>query len=57
MKEALEEIGGDGFLIYDPLTRIAISEVADVLAPALKKRGLLKEDYSQPSFRANLLAF
>jgi hypothetical protein len=40
MSEAMEDVGGDGFLITDPeLTRRDISEIADHLIPALQKQG------------------
>ena len=55
--EAMQEIGGDGLLVTDPLTRRAISEVTDGLAPALKRRGLLRKGYEHTLFRENLLAF
>jgi FMN-dependent oxidoreductase (nitrilotriacetate monooxygenase family) len=57
MQETMQEIGGDGFLIQDPLTRRAIAEVTDGLAPALKRRGILQSDYPHKNFRDNLLAF
>jgi FMN-dependent oxidoreductase (nitrilotriacetate monooxygenase family) len=57
MQEAMQEIGGDGFLIQDPLTRRAIAEVTDGLAPALKRRGMLQPEYPRKHFRDNLLAF
>jgi alkanesulfonate monooxygenase SsuD/methylene tetrahydromethanopterin reductase-like flavin-dependent oxidoreductase (luciferase family) len=57
MQETMQEIGGDGFLIQDPLTRRAIAEVTDGLAPALKRRGILQAEYPHKHFRDNLLAF
>jgi FMN-dependent oxidoreductase (nitrilotriacetate monooxygenase family) len=57
MGEAMEEAGGDGFLIYAPMTRRAIVEIADGLAPALRKRGLIRSSYAHPTFRENLLDF
>jgi FMN-dependent oxidoreductase (nitrilotriacetate monooxygenase family) len=57
MGEAMEEAGGDGFLIYAPMTRRAIVEIADGLGPALRKRGLIRSSYSHPTFRENLLEF
>jgi hypothetical protein len=39
------------------LTRRTISEIADGLAPALKRRKLVRSAYSQEYFRDNLLAF
>ena len=57
MSETMQEIGGDGFLVTDPVTRRAISEITDGLAPALKRRGLLRSSYSHKRFRDNLLEF
>ncbi|MFF5010534.1 NtaA/DmoA family FMN-dependent monooxygenase [Streptomyces phaeochromogenes] len=57
MGEAMEEAGGDGFLIRGPMTRRYISEIADGLAPALRKRGLIRNGYTHPTFRENLLEF
>jgi long-chain alkane monooxygenase len=57
MGEVMEEAGGDGFLIYAPMTRRTIVEIADGLAPALRKRGLIRSQYEHPTFRENLLAF
>jgi hypothetical protein len=55
--EAMREIGGDGFLVTENLTRRTISEIADGLAPALKRRNLIRSSYSRKHFRDNLLAF
>jgi alkanesulfonate monooxygenase SsuD/methylene tetrahydromethanopterin reductase-like flavin-dependent oxidoreductase (luciferase family) len=57
MDETMQEVGGDGFLVTDPLTRRAISEVTDGLAPALKRRGLLRTAYAHELFRDNLMEF
>lgn len=57
MEEAMEEIGGDGFLIASQVTRKAVAEIADGLAPALRKRGAIRDGYSKPTFRENLTAF
>jgi FMN-dependent oxidoreductase (nitrilotriacetate monooxygenase family) len=57
MGTAMEEVGGDGILIQDPLTRRTIVEITDGLAPALKRRGLVRTAYSHDKFRDNLLAF
>ena len=53
----MQEIGGDGFLMTENLTRRTISEIADGLAPALKRRKLVRSSYSHEYFRDNLLAF
>ncbi len=57
MGAMMVEVGGDGFLIHDPLTRKAVIEVTDGLAPALKRRGLLRTAYQHRHFRENLLSF
>lgn len=57
MGEAMEEIGGDGFLLSPVVTRRNIAEIADGLAPALRKRGLIRDGYSHSTFRDNLMEF
>ncbi|MCF7550462.1 NtaA/DmoA family FMN-dependent monooxygenase [Pseudonocardia sp. WMMC193] len=57
MGEAMAEAGGDGFLVQAPITRRIVAEVADGLAPALRRRGLVRDGYAHPTFRENLLAF
>jgi alkanesulfonate monooxygenase SsuD/methylene tetrahydromethanopterin reductase-like flavin-dependent oxidoreductase (luciferase family) len=57
MGEAMEIAGGDGFLIYKPVTRNDILTVTDGLCPALRKRGLIRSSYPHKTFRDNLLDF
>ncbi|MCU1483076.1 MAG: FMN-dependent oxidoreductase, nitrilotriacetate monooxygenase family [Subtercola sp.] len=58
MQEAMEIVGGDGFLLYDePLTRRYITEITEGLVPELRKRGLVRDEYTGATFRDNLLAF
>jgi alkanesulfonate monooxygenase SsuD/methylene tetrahydromethanopterin reductase-like flavin-dependent oxidoreductase (luciferase family) len=57
MASVMEEIGGDGLLIQDPLTRKAIIEITDGLVPTLQRRGLTRAAYSHDLFRDNLRAF
>jgi len=57
MGEAMEEVGGDGFLLSPDVTRRNIAEIADGLAPALRRRGLIRSGYSYDTFRENLLEF
>jgi alkanesulfonate monooxygenase SsuD/methylene tetrahydromethanopterin reductase-like flavin-dependent oxidoreductase (luciferase family) len=57
MGEAAAEIGGDGFMITEGLTRRAIAEVTDGLGPALRRRGLIRDGYPSKLFRDNLLDF
>jgi hypothetical protein len=57
MGEAMDYAGGDGFLIAKPVTRKNIAEIADGLAPALRRRGLLRRGYEHEYFRDNLLSY
>ncbi len=57
MGEAMEEAGGDGFLLSLPVTRMNITEVCDGLGPALRRKGLIQSEYPYEHFRDNLLAF
>ena len=60
MGEAIEAIGGDGFLISTPFQRISrrfINEVCEGLVPALQRRGLMRTEYSHKTLRENLREF
>ena len=57
MQAVMQEVGGDGFLIHDPLTRKAITEVTDGLAPALQRAACCNLITHARRFRENLLAF
>jgi long-chain alkane monooxygenase len=60
MGEAIDEIGGDGFLISTPLQRISrrfINEVCEGLVPALQRRGLMRTAYSRSTLREMLREF
>jgi FMN-dependent oxidoreductase (nitrilotriacetate monooxygenase family) len=57
MGEAMEHVGGDGFLVASPVTRRNITEIADGLAPALRRRGLIRSAYTYEHFRDNLLEY
>jgi len=58
MDEAMQEVGGDGFLIALPnVSRRSVVEVTDGLIPALQQRGLVRKAYEHAQFRDNLLAF
>jgi long-chain alkane monooxygenase len=58
MAEAMQEVGGDGFLIASQdLNRRYISEITDGLVPALRRRGVVRTEYTHDRFRDNLLAF
>jgi FMN-dependent oxidoreductase (nitrilotriacetate monooxygenase family) len=55
--EVMEEVGGDGFMFENEITRRSIAEITDGLVPALQRRGLTRTEYSAELFRDNLLAF
>ncbi|MCW2604682.1 MAG: dibenzothiophene desulfurization enzyme [Pseudonocardiales bacterium] len=57
MGDMMEEAGGDGFLISGQVTRRFVGEVCEGLAPALRKRGLVRDGYSHTMLRENLQAF
>lgn len=57
MGEIYQEVGGDGFLISGNVHRRYISEIADGLAPELRKRKLIRDGYQHATLRANLLEF
>jgi alkanesulfonate monooxygenase SsuD/methylene tetrahydromethanopterin reductase-like flavin-dependent oxidoreductase (luciferase family) len=57
MDELMQEVGGDGFLFTTQANRRAMSEVADGLAPALRRRKLIRDGYEGKTLRDNLHAF
>jgi FMN-dependent oxidoreductase (nitrilotriacetate monooxygenase family) len=58
MAEAMQEVGGDGFLFAMPnVTRRLLAEIEDGLVPALQRRGLVRRAYAHEQFRDNLLEF
>ncbi len=61
MDEIMQEVGGDGFLVRgEPLfshTRRYVDEIASGLAPALRKRGLIRDGYAHATLKENLRAF
>jgi FMN-dependent oxidoreductase (nitrilotriacetate monooxygenase family) len=57
MGDAMAEVGGDGFLIAGQLTRRYIAEVIDGLAPELRRRGLIRSEYTGTTLRDNLKEF
>jgi FMN-dependent oxidoreductase (nitrilotriacetate monooxygenase family) len=60
MGQAMEEVGGDGFLLTTPslsVNRRQIVEVVDGLVPALQRRGLVRTEYTHSTLRENLRAF
>ncbi len=57
MQDAIEEIGGDGFLITGFMRPANIMPVVNELVPALQKRQLTRMEYGHQHFRDNLMAF
>jgi long-chain alkane monooxygenase len=57
MDEAMQEIGGDGFMLYLPTTRIVMAKVADGLSAALRRRGVIRDGFSRPTLRGHLQEF
>jgi len=60
MGEAMEQIGGDGFLITTPFHRLSrgyIASVTDGLVPALQRRGLTRTAYTTSTLRETLREF
>jgi FMN-dependent oxidoreductase (nitrilotriacetate monooxygenase family) len=60
MGEAMDAVGGDGYLIMPQELRMSrryINEVTDGLIPALQRRGLVRTSYSHAHLRDNLKAF
>lgn len=59
MEEAMDYVGGDGFLIagMHQMSRHFIATITDGLAPVLQKRGLMRTSYDGATLRENLLAF
>ncbi len=58
MDEAMQAVGGDGFLIALPnVSRKSAAEITEGLVPALQQRGLVRRAYEHAMFRDNLLAY
>lgn len=60
MGAAMEEVGGDGFLITTPVLRVSrryITEIVDGLVPELQRRGLTRTEYKHQLLRDNLREF
>ncbi|ALE72975.1 FMNH2-dependent monooxygenase [Pseudonocardia sp. EC080610-09] len=57
MDEIMQEAGGDGFLLYVPPTRVQIAEITDGLAPALRRRGAIRDGYAHSTLAENLQEF
>jgi long-chain alkane monooxygenase len=60
MGAAIDEIGGDGYLITAPTMRVSrryINDITDGLVPALQRRGLTRTAYAHEHLRDTLLEF
>jgi long-chain alkane monooxygenase len=58
MQEIMEEVGGDGFLIFNTyFDRRYIMEICEGLVPELQRRGLTRKAYAHKHLRDNLLEF
>jgi alkanesulfonate monooxygenase SsuD/methylene tetrahydromethanopterin reductase-like flavin-dependent oxidoreductase (luciferase family) len=57
MQDAMEEVGGDGYLIAGQFKPKYITSIVDELVPALQKRQLTRTEYGHDKFRDNLMAF
>jgi FMN-dependent oxidoreductase (nitrilotriacetate monooxygenase family) len=60
MAEAMQEVGGDGFLISTPFMRVnrrQVAEVTEGLVPALQRRGLVRTGYTKSTLRDTLREF
>jgi FMN-dependent oxidoreductase (nitrilotriacetate monooxygenase family) len=58
LEEAMEEVGGDGFLFYLPEFNLRrVVEITDGVVPVLQQRGLVRSSYTFELFRDNLLEF
>ena len=57
MRDTMQEVGGDGFLIAGHFKPKYVTSIVDELVPVLQKRGLMRTGYDHQLFRDNLLAF
>jgi alkanesulfonate monooxygenase SsuD/methylene tetrahydromethanopterin reductase-like flavin-dependent oxidoreductase (luciferase family) len=57
MQEAMQDVGGDGFLITGHFKPKFVASITDELVPQLQKRNLVRTEYTHENFRDNLLAF
>ncbi len=57
MEEAMQEIGGDGFLLTAAWSRRQIADITEGLVPELQRRGLTRTEYSHDDLRGNLFEF
>ena len=58
MEEAMQEVGGDGFLfVLGDVSRRSVADITDGLIPVLQQRGLTRKKYGHTMLRDNLLEF
>ncbi len=57
MRDAINHVGGDGFLVSGLITRRHIIEIVDGLVPTLQQMGCTRTSYSGATLRENLRAF
>jgi alkanesulfonate monooxygenase SsuD/methylene tetrahydromethanopterin reductase-like flavin-dependent oxidoreductase (luciferase family) len=57
MDEAMQEVGGDGYLITGFGSRRQLAEITDGLCAELQRRGLVRTEYSSTDLRGNLFEF
>ena len=57
MDEAMQEIGGDGFMVFLPTTRVTIAKITDGLSAALRRRGVIRDGFSETTLRGHLQEF
>ena len=57
MKEIVDEVGGDGFLIASAFKPKYLTSITDQLVPELQRRKLTRTHYEHEQFRDNLMAF
>jgi len=60
MGEAMEVVGGDGFLISTPFQRSSrrvVNDITEGLVPALQRRGLVRTSYESKTLRDTLKEF
>lgn len=57
MKEIVDEVGGDGFLIAGHVKPKFVTSIVDQLVPELQRRKLTRTGYEHETFRENLMAF
>ena len=55
--EELGEWGNDGVLLWGDLHPVTIHRTLDELVPVLRRRGILRRDYTGQGLRADLQAF